>query len=164
VPTDPDNWSGVPVIFDEVFTGIYRLGRFNCNSFLHSYPDIVVNAKLLTGGLVPLCTTTASKPIYEAFLSDSKADCLLHGHSYTAHPVGCQVAVETLGILESGKLHSQLENKASVAKTSTTYSVWEDSFLQQLSMLKPVKEAWALGTVLAVKLVDSQGGWCSRIH
>lgn len=26
----------------------------------------------------------------------SQADCLLHGHSYTAHPVGCAAAVEYL--------------------------------------------------------------------
>ncbi|CAN0491434.1 unnamed protein product, partial [Scytosiphon promiscuus] len=25
-----------------------------------------------------------------------QADCLLHGHSYTAHPVGCAAAVEFL--------------------------------------------------------------------
>ena len=78
----PD-WSGMPVVFDEVFTGLYRLGQFNCNKFLNATPDIVVNAKLLTGGLVPLCTTAASQAIFDAFLSDSKADALLHGHSYT---------------------------------------------------------------------------------
>ncbi|EKG10555.1 Aminotransferase class-3 [Macrophomina phaseolina MS6] len=51
------NWSGLPVVFDEVFTGLYRLGRFSAASFLDVQPDVVVNAKLLTGGLLPLATT-----------------------------------------------------------------------------------------------------------
>lgn len=90
------NWQGMPVVFDEVFTGLYRLGRFSAASFLGVDPDIVVNAKLLTGGLLPLCTTTASDNIFEAFLSAEKSDALLHGHSYTAHAVGCAVANESL--------------------------------------------------------------------
>lgn len=94
---DPHAWRGLPVIFDEVFTGIYRLGRFTAASFLGAHPDVSVHAKLLTGGLVPLCTTLASEGVFAAFgRSRDKTDALLHGHSYTAHPVGCQVAVESL--------------------------------------------------------------------
>lgn len=89
-------WSGLPVIFDEVFTGLYRLGRFSSASFLGVHPDVSVHAKLLTGGLVPLCTTVASEAVFAAFSGADKTDALLHGHSYTAHPVGCQVAVESL--------------------------------------------------------------------
>jgi dethiobiotin synthetase/adenosylmethionine--8-amino-7-oxononanoate aminotransferase len=33
-------WRGLPVIFDEVFTGLYRLGRFSAASFLGVHPDI----------------------------------------------------------------------------------------------------------------------------
>ena len=86
--SDPHAWSGLPVVFDEVFTGLYRLGRFSPASFLQTNPDISCHAKLLTGGLVPLCTTLASDSIYNAFLSSEKRDALLHGHSYTAHAVG----------------------------------------------------------------------------
>ncbi|RKF63555.1 Bifunctional dethiobiotin synthetase/7,8-diamino-pelargonic acid aminotransferase, mitochondrial [Erysiphe neolycopersici] len=92
-------WTGLPVIFDEVFTGLYRLGRFSAASFLQIHPDISVHAKLLTGGLVPLSCTLASESIYQAFISDSKTDALLHGHSYTAHPVGCHVANTSIQML-----------------------------------------------------------------
>ncbi|TPX16329.1 uncharacterized protein E0L32_003978 [Thyridium curvatum] len=95
------SWSGLPVIFDEVFTGLYRLGRFSAASLLGVNPDISVHAKLLTGGLVPLCATVASEPIFAAFASDDKSDALLHGHSYTAHAVGCQVALESLSEMQS---------------------------------------------------------------
>lgn len=90
------SWSGLPVLFDEVFTGLYRLGHSTAASLLHVHPDISAHAKLLTGGLLPLAVTAASQSIYDAFLSSEKADALLHGHSYTAHPVGCAVALTSL--------------------------------------------------------------------
>lgn len=96
---DQNAWTGLPVIFDEVFTGLYRLGRFSAASFLQAHPDISVHAKLLTGGLLPLCCTLASQNIYESFISDSKTEALLHGHSYTAHPIGCHVANNSLKLL-----------------------------------------------------------------
>lgn len=77
----PDSWTGLPVVFDEVFTGLYRLGRFSSSSFLQVHPDISVHAKLLTGGLVPLCATVASESVYNAFIGSEKRDALLHGHS-----------------------------------------------------------------------------------
>ena len=110
-PFDPYDWTGVPLIADEVFTGLCRLGRPSSSSFLSKVtqstsnsmkmsediaPDISVHAKLLTGGLLPLALTAASTSIFNTFLSPSKSDALLHGHSYTAHPVGCAVANSAL--------------------------------------------------------------------
>jgi dethiobiotin synthetase/adenosylmethionine--8-amino-7-oxononanoate aminotransferase len=142
-------WSGLPIVFDEVFTGIFRLGRFNCNTFLHCTPDIVVNAKLLTGGLIPLCTTMASEEVFNAFLADSKADALLHGHSYTAHAMGCQIGVETLKTLEPR-----------CQQGSQDLSVWSSEFLEATTVTPGVQEAWALGTVLAIRFKDEDGGMC----
>lgn len=97
-PTDK-TWTGLPVVTDEVFTGLYRLGHASPSHLLHVDPDISVYAKLLTGGLLPLSCTLASESIFEAFLADGKADALLHGHSYTAHAVGCNVGDTSLKIL-----------------------------------------------------------------
>lgn len=94
------SWSGLPVIFDEVFVGLYRLGFLSSSFILGTTPDISVLAKILTGGLVPMSVTLASDAIYDAFWAEEKKDALLHGHSYTAHPIGCAVAVKTLSILE----------------------------------------------------------------
>lgn len=94
-------WSGLPVMFDEVFTGLYRLGQFSSASFLEVYPDISVHAKLLTGGLLPLSITAASDSIFQAFWGDEKSEALLHGHSYTAHPIGSHVANVSLDTMDS---------------------------------------------------------------
>lgn len=93
-------WTGLPVMFDEVFTGLYRLGQFSSASFLDVHPDISVHAKLLTGGLLPLSITAASDSIFQAFWGDEKSEALLHGHSYTAHPIGSHVANVSLDTMD----------------------------------------------------------------
>lgn len=82
---------GIPVIADEVFSGLWRLGHASASAALGLRPDIACFAKLLTAGMVPLSVTLASEAVFKAFEGDTKAESLLHGHSYTAHPAGCQV-------------------------------------------------------------------------
>lgn len=166
-PTPDDeystDWSGLPVIFDEVFTGLFRLGRFSSSNFLEVHPDISVHAKLLTGGLVPLATTVASESIFEAFRSNDKTDALLHGHSYTAHPVGCQVAVESLKQLlaMSRSDHwdwARAARSASLGEYFGVWSFWPDDLVVRLSRNNDcVFGVWALGSVLAIHLNDDAG-------
>ncbi|KXH35134.1 onanonoxo-7-onima-8-eninoihtemlysoneda [Colletotrichum simmondsii] len=171
---DEKTWIGLPVVFDEVFTGLTRLGRFSAASFLGVDPDVVCNAKLLTGGLVPLCTTSASDSIFRAFESDEKSDALLHGHSYTAHAVGCQVALESLRELQridrDGEWNwaktngwgasTTLDSATQVESGSSAeaWSVWSQSFVDWVSkQADRVDGVWALGSVLAIHLQDSEG-------
>lgn len=98
-PPSP-RWRGLPLIYDEVFTGLGRLGSFP-SLVLGANPDIAVYAKILTGGLVPLSATLATADIFEGFLDERKSRALLHGHSYTAYPVGCAVANKSLELLEA---------------------------------------------------------------
>ena len=51
---------------------------------------------LLAGGVLPLAVTLASEAVFDAFKGPGKLDALLHGHSYTAHPIGCAAAVAAL--------------------------------------------------------------------
>lgn len=172
---DPLAWQGIPIIFDEVFTGLYRLGHFSAASFLAVQPDIVVNAKLLTGGLLPLCTTTASNSIFSAFLSPDKTDALLHGHSYTAHPVGCAVANESLrtfekldtsGAWDAFRRDWTLPAATLTPPTPTTkspptphiWSMWSHTFITTASHKSSVEHVFALGSVVAICIKDPAGG------
>ncbi|KAG8358401.1 Bifunctional dethiobiotin synthetase/7,8-diamino-pelargonic acid aminotransferase [Fusarium venenatum] len=158
-PVQDPQWSGLPVIFDEVFTGLYRLGRFTAASFLGVEPDISVNAKLLTGGLVPLCTTMASESIFDAFKSDDKSDALLHGHSYTAHAVGCQVAVESVSEMQTMEKNGEWKwaEKDWAEEETQAWSVWSKDFVTDISRNPQVLGVWALGSVLAISLRDDDG-------
>lgn len=157
-------WSGMPVIFDEVFVGLNRIGMESTGPLLGVNPDISVNAKVLTGGLIPLCVTMASKSIFNAFLSDKKAEALLHGHSYTAHPIGCEVANETLAQID--RLEKSEEWKSAKGKwneyqgegESKVWSLWDPQFVAEVSKLPNVKEAMSLGSVLAINFKDESAG------
>jgi bifunctional dethiobiotin synthetase / adenosylmethionine---8-amino-7-oxononanoate aminotransferase len=171
----PGDWRGLPVIFDEVFVGLYRLGFESATSILGVNPDISVNAKILTGGLVPLAITMASSSIFDAFYSDKKVDCLLHGHSYTAYPIGCEVANETLSLIDklSGsedwaaakqRWNPESHNPRTLPATSTVWSFWDPGFVNHLSQLDMVDEVMTLGTVLSFKVSDNSSGEINNDH
>jgi len=162
-------WKGLPVIFDEVFTGLYRLGVMSGSSVLKVNPDISVLAKILTGGLLPLSVTLAAPSIFNAFLSDKKVDALLHGHSYTAHPIGCAVANESLKLIDGlkrseawGSAQKKWESGPN-DDTADVWSFWDPEFVKTLSQLDSVDEVMTLGTVLAFKLRDTDGGYGSTV-
>jgi len=134
-----------------------------------------VHAKLLTGGLVPLCCTVASQSIFDAFVGNEKRDALLHGHSYTAHPVGCHVAVQSLktmiemeteglwnGAKEDWKSGSRLASVSDQAVQA--WSVWSKKFVSKISYSRDVESVIALGSVLAIKLQDENSGQFSTPH
>ncbi|KAH8146259.1 uncharacterized protein LAJ45_09701 [Morchella importuna] len=169
---DATSWSGLPVIFDEVFTGMYRLGRLSAASFLQAEADISVHAKLLTGGLLPLCATLASESVFGAFLGDEKKDALLHGHSYTAHAVGCSVARESVRALvrmdergewEAAKRDWRREKGEARKGEAEVWSVWRRGFVERVSFVADVDSVWALGSVLAVNLrAGDKAGYSSN--
>ncbi|KIX07086.1 dethiobiotin synthase [Rhinocladiella mackenziei CBS 650.93] len=197
--TSTSSWSGLPVIADEVFTGLYRLGRVSSSSFLSSpadftsrprpgpqpslpsaiAPDISVHAKLLTAGLLPLAITTASESIFQTFLSSSKTDALLHGHSYTAHPIGCMVAHKALNeyrrmdtdgtwdrfkqswISPSTLTSFTLASSPAPSSSSNVYSFFPPSLLRALSHHPRLNGCFALGTVLVLKVVSEGSGYTS---
>ncbi len=163
-------WRGLPVIFDEVFVGLYRLGFLRASDILGVEPDISVLAKILTGGLLPLSVTLARQSIYEAFLGDRKEEAMLHGHSYTAHPVGCAVGKTSFELMEDIVTNSE-EWKEAKAKWAplwigasgsqnevirTTeprvWSLWDPEFVSSLSRRFHIQEVMTLGTILAFRL------------
>jgi len=161
-------WSGLPVVVDEVFTGLYRLGRITSASFLGVDADISVHAKLLTGGLLPLCVTLASESIFGAFLDASKTKALLHGHSYTAHAVGCNVAktsVEAMLALDKGGLWraARSEWSRSDGNPQSPWSTWRLAFVTDVSRFDQVDGVFALGSVLALTLKDGASGTLPRL-
>lgn len=91
---------GVPLIFDEIFTGFGRLGGMFAATVSGVTPDIMTLGKALTGGVTPLAATIASRRIYEAFHADDATKALMHGPTYMGHALGCAAANASLDIFE----------------------------------------------------------------
>ncbi|ROW09579.1 hypothetical protein VMCG_02515 [Cytospora schulzeri] len=155
-----NDWTSLPVVFDEGLTGLYRLGQYSFAKTLGIQPDISVHAQLLTGGVVPLSATIASESIFRAFESADESDALLDGHSFTAHPIGCQVALESMKAIdqkEADGAWSGFQSKWTVGDEEevSVWSVWGQDFLQKLSKKTgKVESTWALGSALAIRFEE----------
>lgn len=111
----------------------------------------------MTGGLLPLALTVTKESIYDVFLSENKPDCLLHGHSYTAHPMGCAVAKTSIESLDEMAVEkSGAWAPFRDAWKGNIWSMWTPKTVDQLSKLSNVESVMTLGSVLAVELKDDQ--------
>lgn len=89
-------------VSDEVVTAFGRLGRFFSSEALFDVvPDILVAAKGITSGYMPLGATLVSDEVYEG-LSRPRADggIFAHGFTYSGHAVSCAVALANIDVME----------------------------------------------------------------
>ncbi|CAA7626512.1 adenosylmethionine--8-amino-7-oxononanoate transaminase [Magnetospirillum sp. UT-4] len=93
--------AGSLLILDEVMTGFGRTGAIFACVKAGIVPDLVCLSKGLTGGFLPLSMTVAREFIHQAFLGTDIARAFLHGHSYTANPLGCAAGLASLDLLEA---------------------------------------------------------------
>ncbi|MCK6447262.1 MAG: adenosylmethionine--8-amino-7-oxononanoate transaminase [Planctomycetes bacterium] len=99
----------VPLIADEVFTGFGRTGSLFACAKAGIAPDLMCVAKGLTGGMLPLAATLASESLFGDFRSNQRSHALFHGHSFTANPIGCAVALASLELVLETDVPRRLE-------------------------------------------------------
>ncbi|SHN19086.1 aminotransferase class III-fold pyridoxal phosphate-dependent enzyme [Roseibium suaedae] len=97
---------GILLVFDEVITGFGRTGSAFASQEFGVTPDVMTMAKALTNGAIPMSAVAVKREIQEAVISSVQADRpeLMHGYTYSAHPVACAAALATLKIYEDDKL------------------------------------------------------------
>lgn len=101
--------AGVPLIADEVMTGFGRTGRVFACEKSGVTPDVLCLAKGLTGGMMPLAATLTREELFGSFLHEQRSRAFFHGHSFTAHPLGCAVALASLDVLADEDTPGTLE-------------------------------------------------------
>lgn len=139
---------GIPLIFDEVFTGMGRLGTPFAFHKLGISPDIICLAKGITGGTLPLALTVATEDIFSRFLSDDAGKALLHGHSFTANPAGCAAALATLDIYDQEELWQRAND----------YEPCYREFLAVATEESLIENGRCLGSILAMEIKGSGTG------
>lgn len=98
--------AGALLIFDEVMAGFGRTtGELFACRLANVVPDFVCLSKGITGGFLPMGATVVRERIHEAFLGDTLSQAFLHGHSYTANPLGCAAGLASLDLLTSPACH-----------------------------------------------------------
>ncbi len=100
------------LIFDEVATGFGRTGKMFAADHENVTPDIMAVAKGLTGGYLPLAATLTTEEVYDAFLGrHEEFRAFYHGHTYTANPLACAVAIANLELFEKQGTIEKLQPK-----------------------------------------------------
>ncbi|MCH8861114.1 MAG: aminotransferase [Proteobacteria bacterium] len=96
-------------VADEVVTGFGRLGHwFVSKDLFDVQPDILVCAKGLTSGYLPLGACIFSDRIYD-LISDDQDRCFAMGFTYSGHPVACAAALKNIEIMEREKLFDNVK-------------------------------------------------------
>ena len=137
---------GTLMIADEVLTGFGRTGRMFASEHASVLPDIICLSKGLTAGYLPLGATVTTDAIYEAFLSDDRAKTFFHGHSFTANPLACAVAIASLDLFR------ELDVLARVARLESRLRAG----LSKLADRPSVGDVRVIGGVGIVELVSDR--------
>jgi adenosylmethionine-8-amino-7-oxononanoate aminotransferase len=93
--------NGILFIADEVVTAFGRLGHwFASEDVFGIVPDMIVSAKGLTSGYLPLGATIYSDEVHEAISPPGPDVWFAHGFTYSGHPVCCAAANKNIEIIE----------------------------------------------------------------
>ncbi len=139
---------GILLIFDEVITGFGRLGAPFAAQRVGVTPDIVVFAKAVTNGVVPLGGMIARQDIYEALMRGPEQTIeLFHGYTYSGHPLACAAGLATLEVLEKEGL---------IGRAAQLSQVLEDA-VHSLREEPHVSDIRNFGLAAAVELGPREG-------
>ena len=147
---------GVPLIADEVMTGFGRTGELFACDTAGVAPDLMCLAKGLTGGVFPLSATLATTELFETFRSEDGKKAFLHGHTFTASPVGCAVALASLELC--------LENNVP-ALLNTIGERIENAVRSEIEAHENIRDLRRVGGIVAMDIVagDELEGYFSKL-
>ena len=135
-------------ISDEVVTGFGRLGHWYASEPVFDItPDIIISAKGLTSGYIPLSCVIISDRLIQAVSGDSnRGSVFSNGFTYSGHPVACAAGIANMEVFESQGL---LENALEVGP-------YMQEQLRTLSDLPIVGDIRGMGLMGCLECVASQ--------
>ncbi|BAU74877.1 aspartate aminotransferase family protein [Metapseudomonas furukawaii] len=155
---------GVLLIADEIVTGFGRSGSLFGSRLWGVKPDIMCLAKGISSGYIPLGATTVNERIEQAFAANGNfTGAIMHGYTYSGHPVACAAALANLDIVEQENL------PANAAKQGEHLLKSLASFPERFAAVGEVR---GKGLMVALDLVsdkatrepiDPLGGYANRV-
>ena len=95
--------TGTLFVLDEVQTGMFRTGTFLAAQQFGLRPDIVVLAKALSGGLMPVSAVLITDKVYNAVYSSLKR-AIVHTSTFSENSLSMRAGLATLDVLEKEDL------------------------------------------------------------
>lgn len=135
------------LIADEVICGFGRTGSYWGSQTMGMRPDLLTCAKNLSSAYFPISAVMMSDRVYQGVADHSSSlNSFGHGYTYSGHPVGAAVAIETL------KIYDEIDVVGRVSKLSPT-------LLNGLRMLENhplVGEVRGIGLMAAIEFVSDK--------
>ena len=94
---------GTLLVLDEVQTGMYRTGHFLAAHRYGVQPDMVVLAKALSGGLVPVSAVLMTDAIYDSVYGSLRR-AIIHTSTFSENSLAMRAGLATLEVLEAENL------------------------------------------------------------
>jgi len=94
---------GTLLVMDEVQTGLHRTGPFLASHLYGVKPDMVVLAKALSGGLVPVSAVLMTDDVYSSVYSSLKRS-IVHTSTFSENSLAMRAGLTTLDVLEAEEL------------------------------------------------------------
>jgi beta-alanine--pyruvate transaminase len=142
---------GILLIFDEVISGLGRMGTNFAADYYGVVPDMLNFAKGVTNGVIPLGGVICRDFLYEGLMNSGAPEHVIeffHGYTYSGHPVACAAAVATLSLFKE---------EALFARAATMAPVLGDAMHAAFKGLPHVIGIRTLGLAGAVELAPMAG-------
>jgi putrescine aminotransferase len=132
------------LIADEVITGFGRTGRWFAMQHWNVQADLMVFAKGVTSGYLPLSGVMMTHDVHDTLKSVKGP--FAHGFTYSGHPTACAVGLRNLQILEDEHLVERAAERGAYLQKR----------LQELRSHEIVGDVRGLGLLAGVELVRDQ--------
>jgi putrescine aminotransferase len=134
---------GILLILDEVVTAYGRIGEWFAATRYGLEPDIIVTAKGISSGYVPLGANLVTDEIADTLSSQCGFPL---GYTYNGHPTACAVGLANLEIIER-------ENLLTAARQTGDYLL---ARLHELEDIELVGEVRGIGMMFGIELVQDR--------
>ena len=138
---------GSLIVADEVQTGMFRTGPFLASHHFGITPDVVVLAKALSGGLVPVSAVLMSDAVHTSVFSSFKRS-IVHASTFSENSLSMRAGLATLSVLEGERL----------GERSTQMGLdLKHQLADALSGYEMVKEVRGKGLLLGIEFTAPRG-------
>jgi adenosylmethionine-8-amino-7-oxononanoate aminotransferase len=144
---------GVMLIADEVMTGFGRTGTLFACEQAGVVPDLLCLSKGLTGGVLPMGATLASREIYDGFYAAERGKMFFHSSSFTGNPIACAAALASLEIWDEEPVFERI---AAIA-------AFHQRRLPGLRGRPQVADVRQAGTIAAIEIAVPEGGYLASV-
>lgn len=144
---------GALLVFDEIQTGFGRTGTFWASENVGVYPDILLSAKGMGGGM-PIGAFMASTQLMAVFRDNP---ILGHITTFGGHPVSCAASLATLQVIRSQNLAEQANAKGELIKSLLVHPKIKEvrgqglmlaAEMESFEVLKPIIDRCILAGVI----------------